>query len=288
MTSLDDDSPDVLELYRWAVQDPETHATVLRVMYERLRPGLHATVLREDFAGTSAEAVAWVSLKEGRRAFAIDLDGPTLAWARRRAERILGARAENITFIEGDSMRLGPSHGDVGRADIISVLNFSILYLRDEGALRSYLEHARECLSPTGIVVLNSFGGPGAVREETTRHRVVPTPRSPREAAMAPFDYLWEVRAYDAPSRTIECLIHFQLDHAGGKREVRDAFRYEWRMWSLSELVDVCSSAGFSNVQIWRHTYDPSKGAAGIFLGAVDAAAIDGMDQWTAYVVAAR
>jgi len=53
---------DTLELYRWAVQDPETHATVLRLMYERLHPGRTPMLLREDFAGTSAEAVAWLAL----------------------------------------------------------------------------------------------------------------------------------------------------------------------------------------------------------------------------------
>jgi hypothetical protein len=69
---------DRLELYRWAVQDPETHAIVLCTMYERLRSGRHPVILREDFAGTSAESVAWVILRHGRRAIAVDLDGPTL------------------------------------------------------------------------------------------------------------------------------------------------------------------------------------------------------------------
>ena len=55
---------DRLELYRWAVQDPETHAVVLRTMYERLRPGRQPAILREDFAGTSAESVAWVMLQQ--------------------------------------------------------------------------------------------------------------------------------------------------------------------------------------------------------------------------------
>ena len=72
---------DTLELYRWAVQDPETHAVLLCTIYERLRPGRHPVILREDFAGTAAESVAWVALEKGRRAIAVDLDGPTLEWA---------------------------------------------------------------------------------------------------------------------------------------------------------------------------------------------------------------
>src|SRR6186997_286191 len=118
-----------LELYRWAVQDPETHAVVLRTMYGRLRQGRHPMVLREDFAGTSAECVAWVALKKGRRAIAIDLDEPTLEWAKRRAVRLLGDRASEISFVRGDVRIVGPP--EVPHADIISVLNFSILYQRD-------------------------------------------------------------------------------------------------------------------------------------------------------------
>src|SRR5687767_6970524 len=99
---------DILELYRWAVQDPETHAEVLRIMYESVHPGRSPTVLREDFAGTAAESVAWVALQEGRAAVAVDLDRETLRWARHRAERILGSEAECIEFIEGDVIAVAP------------------------------------------------------------------------------------------------------------------------------------------------------------------------------------
>src|SRR5437660_1524591 len=85
-----------LELYRWAVQDPEIHAEVLRIMYAHLNAGRQPKLLREDFAGNSADSVAWVALREGRRALAVDLDGPTIDWARERAGRILGSRASEV------------------------------------------------------------------------------------------------------------------------------------------------------------------------------------------------
>src|SRR6187402_1216346 len=108
---------DTLELYRWAVQDPETHAIVLRTMYERLRPGRHPVILREDFAGTSAESVAWVALKKGRLAIAVDLHAPTLEWAQRRAARLLGPRAPAVSFIHGDVHLTAPP--SVPFADIL-------------------------------------------------------------------------------------------------------------------------------------------------------------------------
>lgn len=280
---------DLLELYRWAVQDPETHATVLRLMYERLHPGRSPMLLREDFAGTSAEAVAWLALGTGRRALAVDLHAPTLQWARRRAERILGERVADLQFIAADVMTTAPPA--VPAADIISVLNFSILYLREPEQLQAYLRHARHCLSPQGLLVLNLFGGSGAQQPRLDRHVVTPRPRLAGEAAIAPFEYQWEQRSFDARTRRIDCRIHFRttdIARPGILRDWRDAFRYEWRLWSLAELVAALQAAGFDEVQVWRHTHDASLGAEGVFLGAVPLTEFDALPYWTAYLVASR
>ena len=280
---------DTLELYRWAVQDPETHAVVLRTMYERLRPGRQPVVLREDFAGTCAESVAWVALKKGRLAIAVDLDGPTLEWAQRRAARLLGTRASGITFIRGDVRLTGPP--EVPHADILSVLNFSILYQRDPKELLSYLRHAFNGLAPGGIIVLNLFGGAAAVQPGTTRHWVTPNPRLPGEAPVPPFEYLWEVRSYDPESQRLDCRIHFTAPDPtvpDRMQEIRDAFSYDFRLWSVGELVGACAQAGFSDVQVWRHTYDPSKGEAGVFLGSVEPESLAALESWTAYIVASH
>ncbi len=198
---------DTLELYRWAVQDPETHAIVLRTMYEQLRPGRQPVVLREDFAGTSAESVAWVLLQLRGRAIAVDLDGPTLGWAQRRAVRLLGPLASRIAFVPGDVRSVGPP--GVSPADIISVLNYSILYQREPGELLAYLRHAIDSLAPDGILVLNLFGGAPAVQPGTTRHQITPLSRLSTEVPIPAFEYLWEVRNFDHTSQRLNCCIHF-------------------------------------------------------------------------------
>ena len=278
---------DVLELYRWAVQDPEIHAIVLRTMYERLRHGRQPIVLREDFAGTSADSVAWVALRRGGRAVAIDLDGPTLQWARHRAARLLGARASEIQFIQADVRCVGPP--TVPHADIISVLNYSIFYLHNPDELRSYLRQAFNGLAPEGILVFNLFGGLERVRPGATRRWVTPQPRLPAESPFPEFEYTWEVRSYDRASERLDCRIHFAIpDPAGPERmrDVSDVFTYHFRLWSVRELVGACVHAGFSEVQVWRHTYDPSKGPLGVFLGRVDPDSVLPLENWTAYIVA--
>lgn len=278
------DAIDVLELYRWAVQDPETHATVLQVIYETLREGREAAVLREDFAGTSAESVAWLALGEGRRAIAVDRDEATVAWAGRRARRLLGADAERLALVHADVMDVAPPR--VAAADILSVLNFSICYFTERRALVRYLAHARRCLAPDGVMVVNTFGGPGAQTASIDRRRVEPAPRLACEAPIAPFDYVWEHRSYDAVTDVLDCRIHFELDdpEGGASRVVRDAFAYRFRLWGLAELCEAFRDAGFADARPWRHTYDPALGEDGVFLGPVDALA--DKPQWTAYVVA--
>lgn len=280
---------DRLELYRWAVQDPETHAEVLRIMYMCMNPGHTASLLREDFAGTAADSVAWVALREGRRAVAVEIDAPTVLWAKERAERILGSRASGVEFIVSDVMQAGPS--EAPQADIVSVLNYSIFYFHERAALRRYFLHAAKCLAPRGLLGLNAFGGTQSTQALTRRRQVAPSPRLPTEAGALPFEYLWEQEPRDADYPRLDAAIHFMIPDPtspGGVHEVRDAFRYDWRVWTIEELIEELHAASFDDVEVWRHTYDPAEGSAGLFLGPVPLSELAPLNYWTAYIVATR
>lgn len=279
-------SADKLELYRWAVQDPETHVAVLSRMYAAIRPGRKPRVLREDFAGTSAEAVAWVQLGGGREAIAVDLDGPTLQWAEQRARRLLGERAAAVQFVCDDVLAIQPPQ--VAAADIISALNFSVLYFQQRAKLVEYLAHARECLATDGLFVMNLFGGAGATRAMTDRRQVVPSSRTGEGPLPAPFEYHWQQRGFNPVTGRMNCHIHFDVPATPGEKplSLRDAFVYEWRLWTLPELVDVLREVGFADVQVWRHTYTPSNTAAPVFLGPVTD--FPAADTWLAYVIGVR
>lgn len=269
---------DRLQCYRFAVQDPETHAEVLRRMHAHGLPSREATVLREDFAGTAADAVAWIQSGHDRRAIAVEIDSSTVAWARKRATAILGDRATRIDFHDADVRAVAPP--EALAADIISVLNFSIGYFHARGELVVYLRHARRCLKEGGILVMNAYGGGHSAVRTEQKWSVTPAPRSPLEAVPPPFSVTWEQSPLNPVSHEITCRLHFARDGA----ELRDAFVYRWRHWSLRELLDAAADAEFVTAEVWRHTYDPSRGAAGVFLGPVDH--FDASGTWTAYVVA--
>lgn len=270
---------DKLELYRWAVQDPQTHVVVLARMYAAIHPTQTPLVLREDFAGTSAEAVEWVRTGAQRTAVAVDLDGPTLQWAAARAQRLLPEDAARVQFIEGDVLQVAPPQ--VPAADIISALNFSVLYFQQRAQLADYFRHAHQSLADGGLFVMNLFGGAGATKTYIDKRKVTPAPRA-LEQAPPPFEYHWEQRGYNAVTGRIDCRIHFQVDG----QTLTDAFTYDWRLWALPELIDLLRAAGFADVQVWRHTYDPKRQPNPVFLGQVDAIGDDGT--WLAYVVAVR
>jgi len=289
MPGVQNDGPplDTLELYRWAVQDPETHAEVLRIMYEWYNPACHPTTLREDFAGTAADSVAWVAIRPGRRAVAVDIDFDTTEWAKRRAERILGDRARLIDFVAQDAMEARPP--DVQVADILCILNFSIFYFHQEENLAAYLSHAAKCLLPGGILVLNLFGGSDALRPHMDERHITPAPRLPTELPIPPFDYVWEQWSYNEETGRLDCGIHFRVPSPAGyphHREVRDAFTYDWKVRSPGALMSLLRNAGFDTVEMWRHTYDEVKGPESLFLGPVPESEVESLNHWTAYIAA--
>ena len=75
--------------------------------------------------------------------------------------------------------------------------------------------------------------------------------------------------------------IHFKFDD--GSR-IKRAFTYDWRVWTLPELKEILSEAGFKPYIYWEGTGDDGEGN-GIFtkteLGEAD-------DSWIAYIVAEK
>jgi SAM-dependent methyltransferase len=276
---------EMLDLYRWATQDPPTQAAVLAEMYRRIR-GQPAQVLREDFAGNAADSVAWVAADSRRRAIAVDIDAPTLVCAKARAQRLLGDHYQRIDFQCGDVLALCPPA--VERAQLLCVLNFSCFYFHQRAQLQRYFEHAFASLDETGLLVLNMFGGASAMKPRLDTHRITPQSEA-GTAALAPFDYEWEQRSFDACQSRLDCRIHFVVsdpDAPGGRRRIDDAFRYDWRLWSLPELRECLLSAGFHEVQVWRHTAVEERGRTRVCLGPVET--LQDLGLWLAYVIAIR
>jgi hypothetical protein len=284
--------PHKLELYRRAVQHPMAEAAFLHRAYLNYAKGDPPLLLREDFAGTCAVASAWIMMDDEHQAMAVEAHGPTTRWAQRTSDRELGDRADDLHIVEADVLDV-----DGPKVDITCALNFSTFMYHDRASLKQYFKAARRGLRRDGLLVIDAYGGPGAMRVGTQTRAVPPPPDVPRElTSNAPsgaptvkasgqpgFTYHWEQRSFDPSSHRTECRIHFEMDD--GKR-VNSAFIYRWRLWTLPELIEVMLEAGFKRSTAWCDRYDSEVGTSdGIYRPIRQMPA---REDWVAYVVGVK
>jgi len=229
--------------------------------------GRYPETLREDFCGTAAMACAFVERRPGNRSWGVDLDPEPLAWGR---EHNLAALSEEqrsrITLIQGDVLDV--EHGPV---DVTVAFNFSYFIFKQRSQLLLYFEKSRARLRDEGIFVLDLYGGADAQRTltETREHD--------------DFDYVWDQDVFDPIQHRAVNYIHFEFPD--GSRLNR-AFTYDWRLWSIPELRDLLTEAGFSQVDAyWEQTDSKTGEGNGIYYRATQA-----LDDpaWVSYMVALR
>jgi hypothetical protein len=199
---------------------------MIRDWYRGLKRGRTPRLLREDFCGTFGVCCEWVKLGPGYRAFGRDLDPEPLAWGRsHHLAKLTPAQRSRITISREDVRSPGgPS------ADLIVALNFSCFVLKTRRELLAYFSNARVGLRRGGVLALDAFGGPRASR--------------PMESSRAypGFTYYWEQRGRG------RFAIH--LKPKGG-RKLRNAFVYDWRLWSIAELQSLLREAGFRSSSVY-------------------------------------
>ncbi|MCO5168963.1 MAG: class I SAM-dependent methyltransferase [Planctomycetes bacterium] len=254
---------DRFALYERAVQEPAVQVRVVEDLF-RARTGRAPVDLREDFAGTALFARTFVQGDPARRAWAVDLDPAPLAWARAR-----GVGDEpRLTLVQADVVDVGPPA--VPPVDVVVALNYSFFLLTERARLRAYLARAREGLRPGGALVLEVAGGPELQErgEEATDH--------------GDFTFVWDQQAYDPIHSRARCAIHFSFPDGSA---LRDAFTYEWRVWSIVELRELLAEAGFAaSVVLWEGPGDDGEGDR-TFVPCERAPA---EEAWIAYVVGWR
>lgn len=224
------------KLYEMSVQSPEEHVRWFDEFFTERR-GRTARTLKEDFCGTALLSAEWVRKRPENTAVGVDLDLETLDWA----------RENNIQPLEKDEQsRVTLLHKNVldvtkPKVDIVAALNFSYFGFYSRQDLHAYFQKARESLGPEGIMVLDIFGGWESHMEETDRTRY------------QGFTYVWEQKWLDPVSNRTQFTISFKFHDGGG---IKDAFVYDWRLWSVPEVKELLTEAGFTNVDIYWEGID--------------------------------
>ena len=268
--------PDRLLLYPPAVQHVEHDLDLLERIY-RNRNGRAPVLVREDFCGTAALACEWVRRGSRRRAWGLDLHRATLAWARRQRLPALGPAAERVTLVHGDARRVTRPP-----VDLVVALNYSYWVFHRRAELRAYFRAARASLAPGGLLCLDAFGGTAAM-EALVETRHVPASRGPGGQRVPAFRYVWEQVAFNPVEHSLSCRIHIHLRDG---RELRRAFSYDWRMWTLPEIRELLAEAGFRESIVYVQDWDDESHRA---LGSYSRRRrFDNQLTWLAYVVGVR
>ncbi|MBU0742485.1 class I SAM-dependent methyltransferase [bacterium] len=251
-------------LYEDAVQNPAAEVEfidrVYRGEFDRLPRDL-----REDFCGTLNLGCAWVRERADNTVLGVDLDGPTLDWGRAHNVAPLGAAAARVTMVQDDVRNVSaPS------ADVIAATNFSWWGLHTREELLAYLRNCRRSLRAAGMLMLDIYGGPEAQVLQL------------EERECEGYTYVWDQDLFNPITHEYRCRIHFQFPDGS---ELNDAFAYHWRLWTVPEVRDLLSDAGFRKVEVFWEGADDQGEPDGDFQVSVEG---DTSPAWIAYIVAFR
>ena len=248
-------SLDRFDCYELCVQSPRHVSAFLR--------GVHANnpvVLREDFCGTAALSQRWLEdaarLGEPACAIAVDLDEEVITRARRAPQSPPPSQREGAGGWVGSSLQLlhadstKPTNPDPG-CDIVFVGNFSIGYLHTRRELIDYLALSRSRLARGnagfggGVFVCDTYGGASAFQlgSLTRRH-----PSRGREI----IHYHWQHEEADPLTSMVTNSISFRVEIDGEiVQQLPRAFVYRWRLWSIAELREAMTEAGFASTEVY-------------------------------------
>jgi SAM-dependent methyltransferase len=263
------ESADKYVLYQRSVQAPDADIEFIdQVWAEHHTDGSKAATLREDFCGAYSMCCEWVKTRPENKAWGVDLDPEPIGWGtEHNLPKLNDEQRGRVKIIQGDVR--DPRQTKV---DVVAAQNFSFCIFKTRDELKRYFEVVREAINPGGLFVLDIFGGPesqGPAEDETDHDD---------------FIYVWDQKSYDAINNHIQCAIHFKFPDGS---KVKNAFTYDWRLWTIAELKELLLEVGFARADAYWEGVDeddPEEGN-GEFTRQAEAA---NEDAWIAYVVGVR
>lgn len=232
---------DRYEYYQRAVQSPDSDAAFLQKIYREIneQPAKH---MREDFCAAFALCCEWVKLDDTNIATGVDLDPEPVAYGREHyLSQLSDEQQKRITVLEANVLST-----ELPKADIICALNFSYFGFKKRSLLLNYFKSCYETLDKGGVLVLDNFGGSDCM--EPNEH----------ETEHDDFSYYWDQDSFHPLTNEAMFYIHFKRK---GEAKREKVFTYDWRLWSIPEIKDLLSEAGFRETHIyWEGTDEDGDG----------------------------
>jgi SAM-dependent methyltransferase len=260
-------SADRHKLYEMSVQDPVDECKFVSRIFHKLRKR-QARLLREDFCGTAAVSCEWARRNKGNAAVGVDLDPDVLAWGREHnLSRLKPDARMRVQLMQEDVCKVRPAQP----ADVILAMNFSYQIFKTRAQLGGYFRSALQGLADDGVFFLDAFGGYEAFKEikEKTKHKG--------------FHYIWEHARYNPINGDMLCHIHYRFPDGS---KLKKAFSYDWRLWTLPELQELLTEAGFSRATVYWEEVDEETGEG---TGSYSPATVGTADPgWVCFIIAEK
>ena len=217
-------------LYELSVQEPVADCEFIEQAWREVR-GRRPRHLREDFCGTANTSCEWVRRRKRNRAIGVDLDPEVQQWGRKHHLARLGQAEKHVTLLNENVLEV-----ETEPVDIVLAMNFSYWIFKERALLRRYFQSVCESLAEDGVFFLDAYGGSDAYKEMRERTKY------------DDFTYTWDQASFDPISGEMLCKIHFSFPD--GSR-MKNAFTYDWRLWTLPEIREILLEAGFKRVTVY-------------------------------------
>ena len=258
-------------LYQKSVQSPDHDISLLGGYFKEYtkQPLRH---FREDFCGTALLSSYFVTRHRENHALAIDLDWPTLNWGiKHNVSHLTPDQQQRLTLVNDNVVNVRHP-----LSQLTVAMNFSYMVFRDRPSLLHYFINAKRSLQPGGLFVLDIWGG-SETQVAQEEYREID---NPDDDGIGDFIFVWDQDVFDPSTYFCTTRIHFVFRDGS---ELRNAFVYDWRLWTIPEVTELLKEAGFADVHfLWEGTDPETHEGTGTY-HRIDKG--DSDPSWIAYLV---
>ena len=148
-------------------------------------------------------------------------------------------------------------------------MNFSYYLFKTRAELCEYFKQVHGALVSDGLFLLDAYGGSEAFEEME------------EERTVNGFTYIWDQHSYNPITGDAVNYIHYKFPDGS---QLKKAFEYQWRLWTLPEIQELLLEAGFKEVTVYWEGTDEESGEGN---DEFDPTTIgEACPDWIAYLVA--
>lgn len=258
---------DIHSLYLASVQDPVGDIERISKIYQELF-SKKALCFREDFSGTFALSCCWVQSDSKRSAIAIDNHAPTLDYGKKNYLPAMNKDEQSRLQV-----KLSDAIIKTTPVDVVATFNFSYCLIHERKSLLDYFKKVHSSLNDQGMMIIDLFGGSESETLEIQERDI------DNNDQILPFTFEFERKSFNPISRIANYGIHFKYEDG---TSIMDAFHYEYRMWSITEIRDLFEEAGFSSSAVYWEDFDEEGLGNGSFYSTEEE---ENSMNWNSYIV---